>query len=138
MKRPLGLILFLSLSFIFVTSCALKLAEVDSWLITKSGDRASEIDLTGYWQDSKGTGFLTWGEGYLHQDQNKIKGNIGEYSITGRVSGKTVYLVLTYGKRVYYTARLELLKDFLSGHYFSAKDKEQKSGYPMSLARKVS
>ncbi len=88
MKRPLGLILFLSLSFIFVTSCALKLAEVDSWLITKSGNRASEIDLTGYWQDSKGTGFFTWGEGYLHQDQNKIKGNIGDYSITGIVLGK--------------------------------------------------
>jgi hypothetical protein len=110
--------------------------EVDSWLITKSGGKTSEVDVTGYWQDTKGTGMFTWGEGYLYQDQNRIKGNIGDYTIIGIVAGKTAYLVLMYGNRVYYTARLELVKELLSGHYFSAKDKEQKSGYPMALVRK--
>ena len=136
MNRPLLIILILSLSLIFAISCALNYKEVDSWLITKSGGKTSEVDLTGYWQDSKGTGFFTWGEGYLYQDQNRIKGNIGDYTITGIVAGKTAYLVLMYGNRVYYTARLELLKELLSGNYFSARDKEQKSGYPMALVRK--
>jgi len=60
MNRPLLIILILSLSLTFVTSCALNHKEVDSWLITKSGGKTSEVDLTGYWQDSKGTGFFTW------------------------------------------------------------------------------
>jgi hypothetical protein len=55
----------------------------------------------------------------------------------GVVSGKTVYLVFMYGGRVYYTARLEMFQDLLTGNYFKATDKKQIKGYPISLAKTV-
>jgi hypothetical protein len=125
----------LTLSLIFVISCALKQKEVDPWLNTVSGGKPAEIDITGRWRDTKGTGFFTWGEGYLHQEQNKIRGVIGDYNIKGVVSGKIAYLVFLYRGRVYYTARLEIFKDSLTGNYFKANDKEQKRGYPTSFVK---
>ena len=79
---------------------------------------------------------LTWGEGFLTQDQNRVTGVIGDYNIIGIVSGKKVYLVFLYGDRIYYTARLELLQqDVLVGSYFTAKDKEQKKPYATSFTK---
>ncbi len=134
--------LFLTLSLIFVISCtsgALKQKENDPWLWlnTISGGEPPEIDLTGKWRDTQGTGFFTWGEGYLRQEQNKISGAIGDYNIIGIVSGKKVYLVFLSKGTVYYTARLEMFKDLLTGNYFKANDKEQKKGYPTSFAKTV-
>ncbi len=132
----------LILSLIFVVSCAaLKQEEIDSWLTTISGAKPPEVDITGKWRDVTGTGMMTWGEGYLHQEQNKIKGVIGGYNIEGSVSGKIVYLVfvrhkgLSASREVSYTARLENLKDLLIGYYFRATDKEQKKGWETSLVR---
>jgi hypothetical protein len=127
----------LTLSLILVISCALKQTEIDPWLNTISGGKPAEINVTGKWHDPQGSGFFAWGEGYLHQEQNKITGVIGSYNIEGVVSGKTVYLVFLYYGRVYYTARLEILGDLLTGNYFSAKDKEQKRGYPTSFVKIV-
>ena len=118
----------LTLSLIFVISCALKQKEIDPWLNTISGGKPPEIDITGRWRDTQGSGLFTWGEGYLHQEQNKIRGVIGDYHISGIVSGKIVYLVFLYSGRVYYTARLEIFQDSLTGNYYKAKDKEQKRG----------
>jgi hypothetical protein len=133
--RPF-LTVFLTLSLILVISCSLKQNEIDPWLNTISGGEPSKIDITGRWRDTQGTGFLTWGEGYLHQEQNKIRGVIGDYNITGVVSGKMVYLVFLYRGTVYYTARLEAFKkDLLTGNYFKASDKKQKRGYPTSFVR---
>jgi hypothetical protein len=126
---------FLTLSLIFVISCALRQQAIDPWLNTISGDKPPEINVTGKWRDAQGTGFFTWGEGNLRQEQNKISGAIGDYNIKGIVSGKTVYLVFLYGGRVYYTARLEMFQDLLTGNYFKARDKEQTRGYPMSLEK---
>jgi hypothetical protein len=70
---------FLTLSLIFVISCALKQKEIDPWLNTISGGKPPEIDITGKWRDTQGTGFFTWGEGHLRQEQNKISGNIGKH-----------------------------------------------------------
>lgn len=78
---------------------------------------------------------FTWGEGYLRQEGNKISGAIGNYNITGIVSGKIVYLAFLYGGTVYYTARLEMFQDSLTGNYFKAKDKEQTKGYPTSFVK---
>jgi hypothetical protein len=133
MKTKMAILLTLSL--IFVISCALKQKQIDPWLNTISGGKPPEIDITGKWSDTQGTGMFTWGEGYLRQEQNKISGAIGNYNIKGVVSGKTVYLVFLYGGTVYYTARLEMFQDLLDGNYFSAKDKEQKRGYPTSLTK---
>lgn len=127
----------LILSLVFLISCALKQKEIDPWLNSISGGKPPEIDITGKWCDTQGSGFFTWGEGYLHQEQNKIKGIIGHYNIIGIVSGKVVYLVFMYRGTVYYTARLEMFKDSLIGNYFTAKDKEQTKGYPTSFTKVV-
>lgn len=124
----------LTLLLIFLTACALRQKEIDPWLNTVSGAKPPEIDITGRWRDTQGTGFFTWGEGYLRQEQNRISGVIGDYNIKGIASGKIVYLVFLYGGRVYYTARLEHFKDSLTGNYFSARDKKQVRGYPISFA----
>lgn len=128
---------FLTLSLIFVISCALKQKEIDPWLNTISGGKPPEINIAGKWRDTQGTGFFTWGEGHLRQAQNKISGNIGDYNIEGVVSGKIVYLVFLSRSRVYYTARLEMFQNLLSGNYFKANDKEQKKGYPTSFTKVV-
>jgi hypothetical protein len=129
--------LFLTLSLIFVISCALKQKEIDPWLNTISSGKPPEIDITGKWRDTQGSGFFTWGEGYLRQERNKISGVIGDYNIKGVVSGKIVYLVFLSRGTVYYTARLEVFQDLLTGNYFKANDRKQTKGYPMSLAKTV-
>jgi hypothetical protein len=133
---------FLTLSLFFVISCTrevLRQNEIDPWLNTISGGKPPEIDITGRWRDTQGSGLFSWGDGYLHQEQNKISGVIGEYIVTGIVSGKIVYLVFLYRDRIYYTARLELSQQFvqdeLVGSYFKAKDKEQKKPYPTSFTK---
>jgi hypothetical protein len=133
-------IVFLTLSLIFVISCAhavLNQNEIDPWLNAISGGKPPEIDITGKWYDAQGSTFFGWGEGYLRQEQNKISGAIGNYNIKGVVSGKTVYLVFLYGGKVYYTARLEMFQDLLTGNYFKASDKDQRKGYPTSFAKTV-
>ncbi len=134
--RPFSTV-FLTLSLILVISCSLKQKEIDPWLNTISGGQPPEIDITGRWSDIQGSGLFTWGGGYLQQEGNKVKGVIGDYNITGIVSGKKVYLVFLYGGTAYYTARLEMSQDLLTGNYFKAKDKEQKRGYPASFVKTV-
>ena len=129
------LTLFLLLSLIFAISCAIRQKEIDPWLSTISGGKPPEIDITGRWRDTQGSGFFTWVEGYLTQEQNKISGVIGDYNINGVVSGKIVYLVFLYRGTVYYTARLELFEGLLTGNYFKANDKKQKRGYPTSFVK---
>ncbi len=132
-------IMFLALSLIFVISSTSGAArqEEDAWIwLNKiSGGEPPEIDITGKWRDTQGTGTFTWGEGHLRQEQNKVTGVIGDYNVIGIVSGKKVYLVFLYRDRVYYTARLEMSQDLLTGNYFKAKDKEQKKGYPTSSTK---
>jgi len=133
-----------ALSLILATSCAsraIKQEETDPWLRlnTISGGKPPEIDITGKWHDAhaQGSYWFGWGEGHLRQEGDKISGVIGSYNIKGVVSGKIVYLVFLYGGTVYYTARLEMFQDLLTGNYFKANDKEQKKGYPASFAKTV-
>ncbi len=131
-------IVLLALSLVVIissTSGAAKQSEDDLWLwLNKiSGGEPPEINITGKWRDAQGTGTFTWGEGHLRQEQNKVTGTIGDYNIIGIVSGKRVYLVFLYKNSVYYTARLEMSQDLLTGNYFKARDKEQKKGYPTSF-----
>ncbi len=130
----------LALSLILVISCThgtLRQNEIDPWLNAISGSKPPEINISGKWHDAEGSTYFGWGEGYLRQEQNKITGAIGNYNIKGVVSGKTVYLVFLSGGNVYYTARLEMFQDLLTGNYFKASDKDQTKGYPTSLARAV-
>jgi hypothetical protein len=131
-------IVFLVLSLIFVVSFPVG-AKEDPWIwLTKiSGNEPPEVNITGKWRDTAGTGMLTWGEGFLRQDQNKVTGVIGDYNVIGIVSGKKVYLVFLYRDRIYYTVRLELSgnQDELAGSYFKAGDKEQVKPYPTSFTK---
>jgi hypothetical protein len=132
--------MLLALSLIFVISFGAE-AKEDPWIwLSKiAGNDPPEINITGKWRDTAGTGMLTWGEGSLAQDQNKVTGVIGDYNVIGIVSGKKVYVVFLYHDRTYYTARLELSQQFvqdeLVGSYFKAKDKEQKKPYPISFTK---
>ena len=137
MKRISAL---LALSLIFVISFTAE-AKEDPWIwLSKiAGNDPPEINITGKWRDTAGTGMLTWGEGSLTQDQNKVTGVIGDYNVIGIVSGKKVYLVFLYRDSIYYTARSELsqqsIQDELVGSYFKGKDKEQKKPYPTSFTK---
>jgi len=127
---------FLTLSLIFVISSTSGAKQEDDpwlWLNKISGGEPPEVNVTGKWRDAQGTGLMTWGEGHLRQEQNKVSGDIGDYNVIGIVSGKKVYLVFLYRGTVSYTARLEMSQDLLTGNYFKAKDKEQKKGYPTSF-----
>ena len=137
------LTVFLSLFLLFVISCDPWLIrshnenQVDPWLNTISGGEPPQLDITGKWRDAQASGLFGWGEGYLRQEGNKISGAIGNYNIKGVVSGKTVYLAFLYAGKVYYTARMEMFQDSLTGNYFKANDKEQTKGYPTTLARTI-
>ncbi len=128
---------FSALLIIFVISSTSGAARQEDdpwlWLNKISGGSPPEVNITGKWRDAQGTGLMTWGEGHLRQEQNKVSGDIGDYNVIGIVSGKKVYLVFLYRGTVYYTARLEMSQDLLTGNYFKAKDKEQKTGYPTSF-----
>ena len=134
-------VLFLALSLVFVLSSTSGAAkqEDDAWLWLEkiSGGEPPEIDVTGKWRDTEGTGTFTWGEGGFRQEQNKVTGVIGDYNIIGIVSGKKVYLVFLYHGKVYYTARLEMSQNLLTGNYFKGNDKEQTKGYPTSFTKVV-
>jgi hypothetical protein len=127
-----------ALSYLIIISCSigvLKQNDIDSWLVSISGNAPPALDISGKWYDAKNNFLLGWGEGYLKQDQNHVSGAIGNYNIKGIVSGKKVYLVFIYGGSVYYTARLEMMDGLLVGNYFEADDKTQSNGYPTSFAR---
>jgi hypothetical protein len=111
--------------------------QIGPWLNTISGGEPPEIDITGRWHDVQGSGRFTWGEGHLRQEQDKTRGTIGDYHIRGVVSGRIVYLVFLYQGVVYYTARLEMFQDLLTGNYFGANDRKQIKGVPISLAKTV-
>ena len=132
---------FLTLVLIFVISSTSGAAKQEEdpwlWLNKISGGEPPQIDITGKWRDAQGAGLMTWGEGHLRQEKNKVTGVIGDYNVIGIVSGKKVYLVFLYRGSVYYTARLEISQDLLTGNYFKAKDKELIKGYPASFTKVV-
>ncbi len=132
-------VVFLTLSLIFVLSSPSGAAKQEDdpwlWLNKISGGESPQIDITGKWRDTQGTGTFTWGEGDLRQEQNKVTGVIGDYNVIGIVSGKKAYLVFLYRGKVYYTARLELSQNLLTGNYFNGKDREQTKGYPTSFTK---
>lgn len=131
---------FLVLMGVALISCAAGLTRdgIDPWLADISGDRAPAINVEGKWQDADvdpNTPF-GWGRGILEQTNGRIEGHIGNYNVTGRVSGNDVYLVFLSGGSVYYTARLEMKeKGVLRGDYFYDDDLEQENGMPMGLEK---
>lgn len=89
---------------IFSSCISLTREETNAWLNSKAGE--SGIDMTGTW-DSGGIMTGGWGEGRFIQDGKRFSGSLGLYNVDGMVNGDDVYMVLSSGTKVYYTACLK-------------------------------
>lgn len=94
-----------------------------TWLAANPASGNSRI--AGHWQpDDAG-----WGKAKIEQAGNRVTGTIGAYSIEGHVQGDNLYLLMSDGGWVYYSAVLKKKGDVLSGFYsahvpFSTQDQE--------------
>jgi hypothetical protein len=92
-----------------VYSCAsLSREQTNAWLSTKGG--ASTINMTGSW-DSGGIATGGWGVGNFIQEGQRFYGTLGLYYVDGIVNGDDVYMAISSGIKVYYTARLKKSAD---------------------------
>lgn len=138
MKKLMLILLIVPVFFIMSCASALKMTDVDSWLATKATGQAAAVNITGTWTDAlnDSNSFMSWGQGELTQKGNNVSGNISSYVIKGIVTGKTVYLVLSTGGAVDYTAKLELKSSGeLYGNYFKSRDINQTAPTPMSFKK---
>jgi len=122
----------LSFALISCAASGLKKNEIGQWLDSKAGNKNAEINLNGKWSDKSENG---WGQANLVQKGNNLSGNFGEYTIEGRVSGKTAYIVALSNDQVYYLLKLELEGNKLSGAYFYENDKNLTNPRPTSLTK---
>jgi hypothetical protein len=101
--------LALCLLILAVYSCAsLTREQTISWLSSKGGE--STINMTGDWE-SGGIASGGWGAGHFIQEGNKFSGTLGLYYVDGIVNGNDVYMSISSGTKVYYTARLKKSAD---------------------------
>ena len=105
-----GSLLMLTVLMLAACTTGLKKDEIDTWLTDISGANPPAINVEGKWRDADvdpNTPF-GWGKGVFEQEGSRVTGYIGNYNVTGTVSGNKVYLVFLSGGSVYYTARLEM------------------------------
>lgn len=139
------IIFVLACLIVSLASCssALKHKEVDSWLISKAGSEKAMINITGSWQDihknetssQPWPGYSGWDKGTFEQTGRDVTGTLGNYMIKGIVSGETLVMVVMYGGTPYYMAKLKMKNNTLSGEYYSSKDRELESPFPMTLKK---
>jgi hypothetical protein len=99
----------INLLVLFISSCAsLDRGKANAWLNSKGG--ASTINMTGIW-DSGGALTGGWGQGNLIQDGMRFYGTLGAYYVEGIANGENIYMSLSSGSRVYYTAQLKKSSD---------------------------
>jgi hypothetical protein len=89
-----------------LAACSSSLTRYDSnpWLEARAG--SSDYDISGKWE-SGASWSGSWGEANFIQDGARFYGQIGSYNVDGAVNGPYLYMALTAGKRVYYTASLK-------------------------------
>jgi hypothetical protein len=90
---------------------ALTKSETNPWLDLRAG--SADYDISGKW-DTAGSWGGNWGEANFIQDGARFFGQLGSYTVDGSVNGHHMYLTLSSGKKVYYTA---LLKREPDGNY---------------------
>lgn len=78
--------------------------ETNPWLDLRSG--SADYDISGKW-DTAGSWSGNWGEANFIQDGARFYGQIGSYTVDGSANGNHLYLALSSGKTVYYTALLK-------------------------------
>jgi hypothetical protein len=85
-------------------------AAAKQWLAANAGKPA--INVSGRWHAED------WGASRLTQTGNKITGNIAQYTATGVVKGRIVYLTLAEDGWVYYSVMAKLKPEGpLEGYY---------------------
>ncbi|MBK7464366.1 MAG: hypothetical protein IPJ50_17735 [Betaproteobacteria bacterium] len=92
---------------LLVAACAttsLNKAESNTWLDLRAG--AADYDISGKW-DSGGSWTENWGSANFIQDGARFYGQLGSYYVDGSINGNYMYLALSSGKTVYYTASLK-------------------------------
>ncbi len=132
--------------FLFGCSSALKVTEVDSWLLIKAGSANPSVNVSGSWKDLNngqlafnpwiGVTSTGWGTGTLIQKDKNVDGNLDVYQLKGLVSGENFFFVLISSNAVYYMGNLKMLDNKkLFGNYYYPKDKELTDPYPMTLIK---
>lgn len=103
--KPLAILIS---AFLILSCMRLTREDTNAWLHTKTA--GSGIDMSGKWDSG---GFTTggWGEGDFIQEGRHFHGSLGMYYVDGVVTGEQVYMAISSGNRVYYTARLEKMGD---------------------------
>jgi hypothetical protein len=91
-----------------LSACALTRSDTNPWLESKAGKTNDNI--SGKWTTYGGAG-PNWGEANFIQDGSRFYGTLGSYYVDGSINGDHLYLVLSSGKKVYYTARLNKSPD---------------------------
>jgi len=91
-----------------LSACALTRSDTNPWLEARAGNASENI--TGKWTSSGGLG-ANWGEANFIQDGSRFYGTLGSYYVDGSINGEHLYLALSSGKKVYYTARLNRTPD---------------------------
>lgn len=103
--KSLSLACLLSLT---LAGCALTRSDTNPWLDSRAG--AANHNIAGKWTSAGGVG-ANWGEGNFLQDGSRFYGTLGSYYVDGSINGEHLYLALSSGRKVYYTARLRRAAD---------------------------
>lgn len=86
----------------------------DQWLQANIG--SSGLNVTGAWEAEESG----WGAIRFEQSGARVNGAMGNYSARGVVRGPRLFLALSSGGYVYYTAILTKRGELLSGFYSSS------------------
>ncbi len=107
--RNLAKLIAVSILAALLLSCAgLTREQTNNWLSAKNGGPA--IDMAGKWY-AGGVTTGGWGEGDFIQEGKHFHGSLGMYYVDGVAAGEDVYMAISYGQKVYYTAHLKKLAD---------------------------
>lgn len=96
-------ILLAGLLVLTLSGCALTRTDTNPWLDSKAGKTSDNI--SGKWTTYGGVG-ANWGEANFIQDGSRFYGTLGSYYVDGSINGDHIFMALSSGKKVYYTARL--------------------------------
>lgn len=105
-------ILLAGLLSLILSACALTRTDTNPWLEAKAGKANDNI--SGKWT-TYDRATPNWGEANFIQDGSRFYGTLGSYYVDGSIDGDHLYLVLSSGKKVYYTARLNKTPDGYAG-----------------------
>ncbi len=97
---------------LILSACALTRTDTNPWLEAKAG--ATHDNISGKWT-TYDRATPNWGEANFIQEGSRFYGTLGSYYVDGSINGDQLYLVLSSGKKVYYTARLNKTPDGYAG-----------------------